>query len=283
MEANTGFATQREILLSEYEKQGVNYLASTVPLHSTRSVRGTVVVPDLANGIAQLVIAPQSLRFFDYGVGDSIVMGADAAHVANENDTNLAKAKSTNGAADCVIEGMGISVRGRRVQYSAVDAALMVPGATDDILAALQGRAPLCDPASLVVPAQLGSPATLEEAIGQFVIRHASIELEFDRRRTEKLGTLATLPEAGGSSYLRSNGTPSPDSKWRIPEGYRWNRDGQPDSELVVYVKTWETLVVPISLCTIPGAPGVPKSPVAMWVDLTLKLSGLQVSLPGTN
>lgn len=281
--ANGSFQTQRETLLAEYEAQGVRFCASTLPLHSTRSVFGNVVNADLVNGVAQLVIPPQVIRFFDYGVGDAISLGAAPNHQANENDTNLARAKSTNGSADVVIEGMGISVRGRRVQYSAVDAALMVPGLTDDVLAALTGLAPLCDPASLVVPAQLGSPATLEEAIGQFIIKHGSIELEFDRRRTEKLGTLASLPEAGGSSYLRSNGTPSPDSKWRIPEGYRWNRDGEPDSELVVYVKTWETLTCPISLCTIPGAPGTPKAPIRLYVDLCLKLSGLQVYVPGTN
>ena len=280
---DVGFQTQRERLLAEYEATGVPFLASTVPLHSTRSVRGLIANADLATGVAMLVIPPQVLRFFDYGVGDQITLGAAANHQANENDTNIAKAKSTNGAADCVIEGMGIAVRGRRVEYSAIDAAAMVASPVPEVLAALTGVTPIADPAALVLPAQAGSPATLEEAIGEFVIRHASIELEFDRRRTEKLGTLATLPEAGGNSYLRSNGTPTPDTKWRIPEGYRWNRDGQPDSELVIYVRTWEPLVIPVNLCAQPMAPGAIKAPVALYVDLCLKLSGLQVSLPGTN
>lgn len=280
---DVGFQTQRERLLAEYEATKVPFLASTVPLHSTRSVRGNITNADLNTGVAMLVVLPQVLRFFDYGVGDQISLGANPAHQANENDTNIAKAKSTNGAADVVIEGMGIAIRGRRVQYTPVDAAAMVATPTDDVLAALTGLSPIADPAALVVPAQLGSPATLEEAIGEFIIRHASIELEFDRRRTEKLGTLATLPEAGGNSYLRANGTPTPDTKWRIPEGYRWNRDGQPDSELVIYVRTWEPLVIPVNLCAQPAAPGLIKAPVALYVDLCLKLSGLQVSLPGTN
>jgi hypothetical protein len=283
MADSIGFQTQREQLLSEYERAGVPFIASTVPIHSTRSVKATIVNPNLTTGIAWAVFQPQRVRFLDYGVGDNITMGSNTSHSANENDTNLAKAKSTNGAADVVIEGLGMSIRGRRIEYAPADIATLQPGADVAVAAVLAGITPIADPAALFLPPQVGSPANLEEALAQFFIRNASIEFEFDRRRTEKLGTLATLPEAGGNSYLRSNGVPTPDDRWLVREGYRWNRDGQPDSELVVYVTTYEALCIPISLVAAPIAPNPIIAPVAVYADLVLKLSGLQISLPGTN
>lgn len=273
------FQTAREKLLKTYEKAKADYVANTLPYHSTRAIKFDVVdVDPTTNNMAYAVArANQVLTFFDYGVGSPIALGGFSGP-ASEAETNLASAKSTNGSSDFVIEGVGFGCRGARiVSTDPAD----VP-ADKDVVDALDGINPIFDPAALIVPAQVQSPFNLENGMFQALLGYLSLEFEWDRSRTEKLGVVDLLPQAGAASYLRANGEPASDNRFRIPEGYIWRRDGQPDSEFIARVRLNTPLVVPINLAQTGGDPA-DLTPSAIYLDVTMRLFGLQLRLPSAN
>ncbi|MBI3204493.1 MAG: hypothetical protein HYZ29_23350 [Myxococcales bacterium] len=271
------FQTAREKLLKTYEKAKADYVANTLPYHSTRAIKFDVVDVDPGPNIAYAVArANQVLTFFDYGVGSPIALGGFSGP-ATEAETNLASAKSTNGSSDFVIEGVGFGCRGARVVSTDPETS-----PTDkDVVDALDGINPVFDPAAIIVPAQVQSPFNLENGMFQALLGYLSLEFEWDRSRTEKLGVVDLLPQAGASSYLRANGEPASDNRYRIPEGYIWRRDGQPDSEFIARVRLNAPLVVPVSLST--DAEGALITPSAIYLDVTMRLFGLQLRLPSAN
>lgn len=274
------FVTARKKLLRTYDKAKADYIANTLPIHSTRCIKFDVVDVDETNSIAYAVAREnQVLSFFDYGIGDNINLGAFAG-VASEAETNLAEGKSTNGSSDFVIEGVGFGCRGARVVtgYTGVDD----PATDADVLKGLAGSAPIFDPGAIVAPAQVQSPFNLENGMFQALLGYLSLEFEWDRSRVEKLGVVDLLPQAGAASYLRANGEPASDNRYRIPEGYIWRRDGQPDSEFIARVRMNAPLVVPLNLVTYPNE-AVPLEPTAIYLDVVMRLFGLNLRLPSAN
>lgn len=278
------FLPTREKLLGMYQKAGQAFRASTLPYHSVRSLKFEVVHADTTNGVAYAVArSNQTLDFFSYGVGDRIALGPTANYQASEAETNLAKAKSTNGAADFSIEAVGLSCRGMSIQYASETALASSPAITDSaVVGAFTGASPIIDPASLLMPPQGQSPFNLENAPFSAVLPFLSLEFEWDRKRSEKLGVCDLLPQAAGGSSLRSNGVAHTDNRYRIPEGYLWRRDGEPDGEFVARVRLERDVVMPISLRTQIGA-ATYVAPTALYCELQMRLFGLEVSLPSTN
>lgn len=269
------FQTAREKLLRTYEKAKADYIANTLPLHSTRTIRFDVVDVAGTTGFA-VARENQVVSFFDYGLGDNLNLGAQATQ-ATEAETNLAKGKSTNGSSDYVIEGVGFSCRGARVAF-ATDPAQAVDA---DVVASLAGQRPLFDPGAVIAPPQVHSPFNLENGMFQALLGYLSLEFEWDRGRIEKLGVVDLLPQAGAASYLRANGEPSSDNRYRIPEGYIWRRDGQPDSEFVARVRMNSALVIPLNLSTFPG--GAQHIPTRIDLEVVMRLFGLNLRLPSAN
>ncbi|MBK8997436.1 MAG: hypothetical protein IPM35_17040 [Myxococcales bacterium] len=268
------FVSAREKLLRTYEKAKADYIANTLPLHSTRTIRFDVVDVDAANNVAFAVAREnQVIPFFDYGIGDNINLGPLATN-ARECETNLAEGKSTNGSSDFVIEGVGFGCRGARI-VTAFD-----PGADLDAVAAAAGNAVIFDPGAILAPPQLHSPFNLENGMFQALLGYLSLEFEWDRSRVEKLGVVDLLPQAGAASYLRANGEPASDNRYRIPEGYIWRRDGQPDSEFVARVRLDRAVVVPINLSQYGGAD---VTPTAIHLEVVMRLFGLNLRLPSAN
>lgn len=271
------FVTARQKLLRSYQAAGQPFVCNTLPYHSTRWLRFDVVDADVVNGTAFAVCrANQTLRFFTYGVGDA-VLKRGVQLTANETDTNLAKPKSTNGAQDYVIEGIGFSAGGSNVRFPEPP-----PAVDPAVVDAYSGAGISFDPASLFAPPQKDSPFNLEQAMFQALLPYLSLEMEWDRGTVKKLGRVDILPQAGAASYLRANGAPESSNRYMIPEGFLWRRDGQPDSELVVSVNMTEPVVIPISLVTPAGAEA-PLVPSAIWLDVTCRLFGLAVDLPSQN
>lgn len=271
------FQTAREKLLRTYEKAKADYIANTLPLHSTRTIRFDVPAGavDAANNVAFAVAREnQVIPFFDYGLGDNINLGPLATQ-ARECETNLAKGKSTNGSSDFVIEGVGFSCRGARIVT-----AFNPTGDDADVEAAAAGNAVIFDPGAILAPPQVHSPFNLENGMFQALLGYMSLEFEWDRSRVEKLGVVDLLPQAGAASYLRANGEPSSDNRYRIPEGYIWRRDGQPDSEFVARVRLDRALVVPINLSQYANAD---VTPTAIHLEVTMRLFGLNLRLPSAN
>jgi hypothetical protein len=269
------FVTQREKLLRTYEKAKADYIGSTLPLHSTRTLKFDVVDVAGTTGFA-VARKDQVLEFFSYGVGDNINLGAQALQ-ATEAETNLASGKSTNGSSDFVIEGVGFGCRGARIAFL-TDPAQVVDS---DAVASLAGGVPLFDPGAVMSPPQLHSPFNLENGMFQAVLGYLSLEFEWDRGRIEKLGVVDLLPQAGAASYLRANGEPASDNRYRIPEGYLWRRDGQPDSEFLARVRMNSAIVVPLNLSTFPN--GAQHTPTRIDLEVVMRLFGLNVRLPSAN
>lgn len=280
----TLFATQRRIMYESYAAAGQPFSASTKPYKSTVTFSGTVVNNVPAVGVSFLVFPVQRREWFSYKLGDPVPGNESLPtyRTALESDTNISKPRTTNGAEDLVIEGMSASCRNTRLQYLAAN----IPDAiTDDnVLAALEGLESMLDPGSLVSPPQINSPFNLEQALYRAISPHIAVEFEWDRSKVVKMGTLEQIPEGAANSYLRTSGEPNTADRYKIPEGYLWRREGQPDCEFIVRGTLVEPVVVPLLNIQLPSAvTAITAVPSAVFLDCVLRMHGLSVKLPTRN
>jgi hypothetical protein len=281
------FPTAREKAVQAYLKAGLQFEATTVPYHSTQSLKFDVVDADAtpsapAGGFAFAVArAGQVLRFFSYGKNESVDLGGSASVKATEAETNLVKGSSTNGAQDFVIEGIGLSMRGLRVDNEVTKS---TDGVADkDVLAAATGDRPIYDPGAIWTPPQCQSPFNLEQGLFQAVLPHLSLQFGFDDRKFFKLGLADLLPQAGAQSFLRANGVPDSANRYEVEEGFIWRKDGSPDSEFQAVLTLERAVVVPINLVTFGSASGDVLTPNSVWIELLMRLFGLALTLPSEN
>lgn len=286
-----GFSTQRKRLLDEYRKAGTSIVCRTIPYQSTGVFQFDVVDSALATapGVAYAVARKnQVVTLFNYGVGDQINLGGTGGNTrATEADTNQGEGSRTNGAQDFVIEGVGFYARSMRAAYAAGTGNLYSgtgKPADADVLSSLSGDLPMYDPAAINMPPQGQSPFNLEHGMFQSLLDLISVDFLFDRKRTEKIGTVNVMPCASAKSYLRANGAPENSNMYRIPEGYIWRRAGQPDSEFTANLTLQRALVVPIN-GIIPYVSGSAADavPTTIWLEVTMRLFGLAVDLPSAN
>jgi len=257
------------------------YEAKTKPYKSSQQFQYNVV--DALPGSAVMAHAILRVNFlvtwFSYKLGDALPYGpAGVNRIAVESDTNLSKPRQTNGVEDMVIEGISATAKSLRVEYTTT----IFTGTDPDDIAAYLGTRAIFDPASLMAPPQMFSPFNLEVPLFEAMKPITAIEFEWDRRRVEKIGTLDEIPEGGAKSFLRASGDPRTDNRYRIPEGYMWRREGQPDSEFIVRGTVAEAVVVPISLIATQGGSTLQK-PNNLYLDVTVRLHGLALSLPSAN
>lgn len=288
---NPGFTTQRTALLDQYKAAGQAITCRTIPYQSTGVFQFDVVDQALttAPGVAYAVARKnQVLTLFNYGVGDQIFLGGGGGNTrATESDTNQGEGSRTNGAEDFVIEGVGFYCKSARVLYSAGTGNLYAGTGKPidpDVLAALDGDVPIYDPAAINVPPQVQSPFNLENGMFQALIDNISVDFLFDRKRTEKIGTVNVMPCASAKSFLRANGNPENHNLYRIPEGYLWRRAGQPDSEFTANLTLQRQIVVPLN-GIIPYVTGAAADafPTTIWLEVAMRLFGLAVDLPSAN
>lgn len=285
------FVTKRTELLNAYDKNGVPYLATTRGLHSVRSLKFDVINRDTAtNAIAFLVaLKGQELSFFSYGIGNSIILAGETQHAATEADTSLTTGGRTTASADLSIEWITMGPRAIKVQYAPAAAVPLFPDfvATVNpekaVMMALSGQAPMVDPFGNIIPSDIGSSATLQHVLYQAVAPHLTCKFEWDNAdRTEKMGTCEQFVEGGGASYLNSNGEPSVNNRFRIPEGFLWAREGQPASQLQVVCKLETDVVIPFAPVASKLAAGFPAMEAA-YVEIKLRLGGMLLRVPGSN
>lgn len=288
-----GFVTQRRKLLAAYAQSAQSITCRTIPYHSTTRFQFDIVdaAASPSPGTAYAVARANQVRtLFQYGVGDNISLSANGSQTtATEAETNLGKGSSTNGAQDFVIEGVGFHCRGLRLAYAPGTGNLFTgeganPPVDGDVLGALTGSTAIYDPAATNVPPQFQSPFNLENGPFQSLLGLMSVDFLFDRKRIEKIGTVDTFPCASAKSYLRANGDPNQSNVYRIPEGYLWRRDGQPDSEFSVNLTLQRPLVIPIN-GILPYDVGAtsPAFPTTIWLEVVMRLYGLAVDLPSAN
>jgi hypothetical protein len=286
------FMTQRTKVLEAYKAANQPFTASTKPYKSTVGFTFQAVnpVPNVGAATVEWLVATGGaggagvpLSWFSYKIADAVPGNNLAGYrTANEADTNISKARTTNGAEDFVIEGMSCSHRSQRVIGG-------IPGAatiTDvNVINALSGLTPIYDPAALYIPPQIQSPFNLENGMFRYLQPYVSVEFEWDRQRIVKMGTLDQIPEGGANSYLRASGEPSTNNRYRIPEGYIWRREGEPDSEFIVRGTLQDVLAVPVLIASVPVTGTVAASyvPTQVILDVVLRLHGLAVKLPTRN
>jgi hypothetical protein len=291
--APTLFNTKRQDLLGLYGQNKVPFLATTRGLHSVRSIQFDVMNLDLATSTVGYLVARrgQTIVFFNYGLNDSIELAADPTHRANESDTSLTKGSRTTASADLAIEWITMHPRAIKAQYAQAAGAPFYPDFTiattlpgvDPVIAALFGAVPMVDPFGIVIPADVGSSATLQHVLYQAIAPHMTCRFEWDNAdRTEKMGTCDQFVEGGGASYLNSNGEPSVNNKYRIPEGFIWARESQPASELQVVCKLENDVVIPYTPVAAPIT-GTHTILAHAYVEILMRVGGLLLRVPGSN
>jgi hypothetical protein len=269
----------------------VPFTAETKPYKSTRPLIFNVVdffPTGAGNATMAHAVAPagQILNFFAYGQGDQIPDGFGNQFPATDDDTNQQTAFQTEGAEEFVIEGMSLSGRSVRAKYNITPP--IIGGPTDPaVLAAYYGptvpgaynqqAVPFMDPGALAIPPQAMSPFNLEQALLSAAQPHLSVVFQWDRRNTQFIGTADELPEGGGKSYLRANGQPSTNNRYKVPEGYLWRRKGQPDSNFQCIMVLQRPVVVPITLIGTFGSDTVDDTLSKLALDITVRAHGLSV------
>jgi hypothetical protein len=278
------FMTQRRRMIQAYKDAKEPFSASTKPYKSTVSFIYNVVNNISAASVAWAV-APsgQSLAWFSYKIGDDVPGNNSIAgyRAATEADTNISKARTTNGAEDFVIEGMSCHHRSTRGDF--VDVA--PSDITDSTVSqAIVGQVPMMDPAALYLPPQVQSPFNLQDPMFRAIIGHIAVEFEWDRGKIVKIGSLEQIPEGAANSYLMASGEPSTNDRYRIPEGYLWRREGQPDSEFITRGTLTEPVAMPI-LTVLGPSSTTPFAirPSIIALDVCMRLHGLSVKLPTRN
>jgi hypothetical protein len=289
--APTLFNSKRTDLLDLYGKNGVPFLATTRGLQSTRSVQFDVIDLDAGGNVGYLVARKgQVLSFFNYGINDSIELSGETNHRANEGDTSLTKGMRTTASADLAIEWITAGAKAIKTRYTATaggtpfpDFVAVATPATDPVIAMLNGAAAVIDPFGVVVPADVGSSATLEHVLYQAIAPHMTCRFEWDNAdRTEKMGTIDQFVEGGGQSFLRANGNPDTANRFRVPEGFIWARESQPASEMQVIVTLTDDVVIPYSPVAAPIT-STKTALIAAWVEIRIRLGGLLLRVPGSN
>lgn len=284
------FVTQRKAVLDAYKAAGQPFTASTKPYKSTVSFTYVSANAITAASVSWLVARQgQILAWFGYKIGDVVPgnTGVPTYRAATEADTNVSKARTTNGAEDFIIEGMSASHRSTRINYAAAEGiGSGVPAnLTDaDVVGAASGLVPILDPGSLYAVPQVQSPFNLEDPLYRALAPHVAVEFEWDRNKVVKIGTLEQLPEGAANTYLRASGEPSTNDRYRIPEGYLWRREGQPDSEFIVRGTLTEPVAVPIlNVATPISGTAVVNQLGSVRLDVLVRLHGLSVKLPSRN
>lgn len=284
------FQTKRQELLGAYGKNGVPFLATTRGLHSVASLRFDVENFAVGGQVGYLVAhAGQVLNFFTYGQGQTIPLSGSNQFVATEAETSLTTGRRTTASADLSIEWITMGARGIKEQLTEAANTPIFPdfvaavNPTASVTAALRGQVKMVDPFGQVMMPEVSASATLEHVLYQAVAPEMTCRFEWDNAdRTEKMGTCDQFVEGGGASYLRSNGEPSVENRFRIPEGFLWAREGQPASDLSVYVTLRNDVVIPFTPPASLLAAGFPV-PLAVWLEIKMRLGGMLLRVPGSN
>jgi len=274
----------RDELLAAYHASNQPYYATTKPYISSQTFVFDVVnaLPAVTPTIAYAVLRKgQEITFFDYGVGSQMPWAPGTANqtkTATDADTNLSQGRRTNGVDDYCIEALSCTHKASRVAYA--------PGTTaatdQSVIQAFIGNRIVMDPAASMMPAQVQSPFNLEDAISDAIRSVTSISFEWDRERIIKIGRLDEIPEGGAKSFLRASGDPRTDNRYKVPEGYLWRKQGQPDSEFVVIAVVEDDVVVPITLSA-PDGGAANAVPLFLYADMTIRLHGMAIRPIGQN
>lgn len=280
-------------LVKQYEAAGDDFHINTRPYYSTGAFRferdGTLGTLPAVGGAPRVILrarAGQRIAFFSYAIGDAVAAVGLGARDATEADTNQSEAMETNDE-DFAIEGLSATATAVRVDHDPVTFAAAFPGTSADFQEGIAEGIALTDPASVIVPPEIGSPLTLEQVLFQALTPHVTLQTRWNRKGGDHLGTLDQIPEGGGRSYLRANGEPTHHNFFRMPEGQIWGKEGSPQDSKFELVATLERDVW--VLVTEPGIvqSADPQGSIgeleAVWLEWKMRAHGHAFYYPSTN
>jgi hypothetical protein len=263
---------------------------ATKVYYSRKTIRADAKDLNTTYGTGYLVVPKQEVVFFDYGYGVTYTRAALENYRATRADTNLAKAKSTNGGAHFVIKRIGIKPLATLVEF---DPAVVTEqhttyyGASDaDVLAALKGQRNFHDPQAIFAPAVAGSPfVTAHGAVFDALSFEAACFARFDGEKTYFLPPVHEIGQAGASSFARAHGTPDGDGAFMIDEELYWAPDGKTDGDFELVLAVQNPVVMPFALAKDPFYSGTQfhAGLLALHVDVMVSLEGDEYSLPSAN
>lgn len=284
------FKTARQKLMEAYAGAKAPFEASTQPYKSVATLIAEIVDrhPTAAPTMAHAVFRKgQQLTWFGYGLSDQqIPTGVPGVNRAvTDALTNLVTGRETNGSEEFVVESLSASQHALRVQWVMATGEGVETVTDPSVIAAYAGTVSFYDPGALATPPQCFGPFNLENVFFEAFRSVLSLEIQFDRKKSQHLGTLDQLFEGSGKSYLRTSGEPAPNARWKIPEGKIWRKKGQADSDFIVIGELREDVVIPIDLPvsilgqTRPAA----TLPQRILLDVALRAHGISIQQVSQN
>lgn len=272
-----------EQLVERYRAGGAPFHISTRPYYSTGAFKferdQAVAAIAGATRVVLKASAGQELKFFSYGIGENVLGVQLGDRAATEADTNLAEAQETNDE-DFAIEGLSATAHAARCDYTGAG-----PFTGDFGTGMADGSIVVEDPASILVPPELGSPLVLEKLLFEAIKSHVSLATSWNRKAGDHLGTLDQIPEGGAKSYLRANGEPTHHNFFRMPEGQKWCREGSPaDTKFQLVARLERDVYVIVAE---PGLITTGETPIGnlqnVYLDWKVRLHGHAFYLPSQN
>ncbi len=279
---SAGLVTGRDLLMKRYFDAGKPFYLSTLKYWSTATFSMRVV--NAGNGVAFAVLSRnQRVSAFDYAVNTAKNDGfGGTSLLATYTDTNLTKARQTNGADEVCIEGLSIQVRDVRARFAEAD----IPANLDpEVTAAFRGLRPMLDIGALFRAPELDSPFRLEDALGRLLRSRISCTFVWDGQNNERIGLAAHCPDLPAASLLTTAGEPNEKNIYTLSEGWVWNKPGQErDTELHVDLVTEQAAVFVLHGVVFPGGdPGDFIYPQELAVDLHVQLNGFALGYDSAN
>ena len=273
--------TTRANLLQEYAAKGISFKVISRPYKSRLPFFWDVVdarpaAAGTSTAAFGVLRSGQEQEFFGFGLGDQIMQTKTVGKRATDSDTNQSSGKSTNGIEDFVIESISCSGSGVRVEYNPADTALVALALTDpDVIQAFIGRRQIKDPAALMAPPQLGSPANLEALLLDGLKSNLAVQLEWDRGTIIPLGTADQIPEGGAKSFLLASGDPRTDNRYKVPEGYSWRAKSRTDGSFMLRANVTDAVVVGLNITILEGIGATTSVPTELYNDLEFRVHGV--------
>lgn len=279
-----------ERLIKQYEAAGDDFQITTRPYYSSGAFRFDVDSRFGALAGAQrlglLARAGQTIDLFSYALNGSVQGVGLGARSANEADTNIAEAQETNDE-DFAIEGISATARGVRLDYAISDEfAVAFPNVSEGMVEALtEATAPIYDPASLIVPPEVGSPLNLQDTLFEALKPYVTLTESWNRKGGDHYGTLDQVPEGGAKSYLNASGEPTHHNFFRMPEGKIWRREGaNQDTKYVLKAELQQDVYVIVTQPDVVESDDQGLGDLGqIWLDWKLRLHGHAFYYPSHN
>ncbi len=285
-------ATQE--LKNEYDAEGKPYYMEEREYYSTGGVvfNATKLTGQVAGQYDRYWLqaqAGQQANLFAYQIGQNMA-GANVfttagtvSRVANPTDTNLIEAYKTN-EEDFAIRGVGIQVKGLRVEYTPADVEAS-PIQAQFLPIVTGGIEYFEDPGSFILPPEVDSPLVLSDVLGRAIMKRLKLTEVWNTRATDEIALARGLGPGGSETYLKAQGQPSVGNCRSLSPGLKWRRNGAPsDVKFNVLAELFENVNTIVTWTQALTAAGTPFGTLnKVYLDYQVVLFGHAFYYPSGN